>query len=119
MALYSNTSAACVHKFLRSKHRDEFLAANPWMDLTTAAIVFFRRHTSHRMAYASFIDLKPVKGSEREAYEPYHAMYDVQRVKHWWQIPVSQAQCKGIRPETWNRYNSIIINSADQYLDIP
>ena len=114
MALYSNTSASCVHKFLRSKHRDEFMAANPWMDLTTAAIVFFRRHTAHKTAYAAYREI-----NIETHYEAYLAEYKNEYLLKWWQIPVSQEQCKGIRPETWNRYNSLIINSADRYLDIP
>ena len=114
--MHSNTVQSCVAKFLRNKHRDEFMALNPWMDITVAAVVFFRRHTSHRMAYATYRDLP---NQTDDQYREYFAAYSQQLFKHWWQIPVSQAQCARIRTETLAKYAALVAEQADQYLDIP
>ncbi len=99
MSNYRNTVQSCVAKFLRNKHRDEFMALNPWMDITTAAVVFFRRHTSHRANYCP-------KLSEFENYGEYWDMFEDS--PKWWQLPVSQKQCAGIKPATLARYYVII-----------
>jgi hypothetical protein len=118
-AKYSNTVKSCVAKFLRNKHRDEFMALNPWMDITVASIVFFRRHTSHKTWYASYRDIsddfKHVGNPESTDKVAYQAEWDQYNkaawaaIKlHWWQIPVSQKQCAGIKPATLARYYAII-----------
>jgi hypothetical protein len=108
----SNTVQSCVAKFLRNKHRDEFLALNPWMDLPTAAIVFFRRHTARKTSYASYRD---IPSSTSDYLPAYLAVSNLS----WWQIPVSQKQCAGIRAETWARYAALIAELSDQYQDVP
>ena len=83
----NNTVKECVAKFLRNKHREEFLANNPWMDITVAAIVFFRLHTAYKLSYCV----------------EYARWYEMIELK-WYQIPVSQKQCAGIRADTLARY---------------
>ena len=125
----SNTSESCVAKFLRSKHRDEFMALNPWMGITVAAIVFFRRHTSHKTQYAAYQDLPREtyvvnhEVTNKAAYYAELAEYNKAALaaerSHWWQIPVSAKQCARIRPETLSKYATLVASLSDQYLDIP
>jgi len=112
----SNTVQSVVGRFLRNPHRDEFMVLNPWMDITVAAIVFFRRYTANKFQYASYRDLP---NQTNEQCQEYLAAYlSVNNLK-WWQIPVSQKQCKGIRPETLARYAALVAEQADLYLDVP
>jgi hypothetical protein len=101
----SNTVKSVVARFLRNKHRDDFMALNPWMDLPTAAIVYFRRHTSHKFSYASYRD---IPNQTDDQYKEYFAAYSQQLFNKWWQIPVSQKQCAGIKPDTLARYTEIL-----------
>jgi hypothetical protein len=112
----SNTVQSCIAKFLRNKHRDEFMALNPWMDITVAAVVFFRRHTSHKLAYATYRDLPNQTSVENEKY--FAAYLSVNNLK-WWQIPVSQKQAFNIRPATLAKYAAIIADLSDQYQGVP
>jgi hypothetical protein len=118
MSNYRNTVQSCVAKFLRNKHRDEFMALNPWMDITVAAVVFFRRHTSHKLAYATYKDLFKQDMSAAHHEEYIRGYYSVDNLK-WWQIPVSQKQCAGIKPATLAKYAGIIASLSDQYQDVP
>ncbi len=125
----SNTVKSVVARFLRNKHRDEFMALNPWMDLPTAAVVYFRRHTAHKTSYASYQDLPREtyvinhEVTNKAAYYAELAAYNKAALaaerSHWYQIPVSQKQCTGIRPATLAKYTGIIADLSDQYLDIP
>jgi len=103
------------------------MVLNPWMDITTAAIVFFRRHTAHKTAYAAYRDLPTEtyvvdhKVVDEVAYRAELAEYNAgawasMKLK-WWQIPVSQKQCTGIRADTLAKYAGIIEDlSTDPYL---
>jgi hypothetical protein len=104
----NNTVEAVVTRFLGNKHRDEFMLANPWLDLTMATIVYFRRHTSHKTWYATYKDLS-YKDPE------YFKQAMIAEKNKWWQIPVSKAQVAKIKPETHFKYTALI---ADQ-LPIP
>jgi hypothetical protein len=113
----SNTVQSVVARFLSNKHRDEFMALNPWMDLPTAAIVYFRRHTSHKLSYGSHDD-QFVPG---ESYDKYVKEYQDNSLLHWYQIPVSQKQCAGIRPATLEKYYNVIqeiVALQDQLQDV-
>jgi hypothetical protein len=99
----SNTVQACVAKFLRSKHREEFMANNPWMSLPVAAVVFFRRHTAHKTSYATYREIDINLHSAR-----YLAEYRKVYLLPWYEIPVSQKQCARIRRATLEKYNDII-----------
>ena len=126
----SNTVRSVVARFLGNPHRDEFMALNPWMDITTAAIVYFRRHTAHKTWYATYHDLaydfkhvgKP-DSTDKAAYQIEWDQYNnaawAAMKQHWWQIPVSQKQCECIRAETMEKYRAIIAELSDQYLNIP
>jgi hypothetical protein len=118
MSNYRNTVQSCVAKFLRNKHRDEFMALNPWMDITVAAIVFFRRHTSHKLSYGSHDDLL-FPTDRADIHSKYVKAYQDNSLLHWWQIPVSQKQCAGIRADTLAKYKNIIADLSDQYQDVP
>ena len=109
----SNTVQSCVAKFLRNKHRDEFMALNPWMDITVAAVVFFRRHTAYRMSYASYSDICSLQDPSN-----YWKTFYEQVKGKWWQIPVSQKQAFNIRPATLAKYAGIIASLSDQYQDV-
>ena len=125
----SNTVRSVVARFLANKHRDEFMALNPWMDITTAAIVYFRRHTAHKTSYATYQDLPRETYvvnhvvTNKEAYYAELAAYNAAAwaaIKlHWWQIPVSQKQTAGIKPVTLAKYAGIIASLSDQYQDVP
>ena len=119
----SNTVEAVVARFLGNKHRDEFMLANPWLDLTTATIVYFRRHTSHKTWYATYKDISltfkcPGKPDQGE-WDQYFKAWQETDLLHWWQIPVSKAQVVKIKAGTHVKYAALIAELSDQYLDIP
>lgn len=99
----SNTVPAVVQRFLNSNHRKEFMEANPWMSLQVAAVVFYRRHTSYKLAYATWRDIDSLENPS----DYWATLYDQSQSK-WWKIPVSQLQCTSIRPETLEKYGQII-----------
>jgi hypothetical protein len=113
----NNTVEAVVARFLNNKHRDEFMLANPWLDLTTATIVYFRRHTSHKTWYATYKDIDHKRGIAE--WDRYFKAWQKTDLLHWWQIPVSKAQVAKIKPETHFKYAALIAELSDQYLDIP
>jgi len=101
----SNTVEACITKFLCSKHYEEFMANNPWMSPEQGAVVFFRRHTAGKMAYASYKDLPNETQTE---WDHYISEARKQAANNWHQIPVSQKQVAKIRQRTLEKYASFI-----------
>lgn len=90
----SNTVRAVIQRFLNNKHRKEFMEANPWMSLQVACVVFYRRHTSNKLAYRQ--------------YDNYVEYFQQERLR-WWQIPVSKERCDHIRPATLEKYDRILL----------
>jgi hypothetical protein len=99
MQASNNSSFELVQRYLRNKHRAEFVAANPGIPEEILVIVYFRRATANRWAYApaSYFDSINVKW-----------IYSAPLDSKWYEIPVCPEKILKIKQETRERYMDLM-----------
>lgn len=99
MRAKNNTVPEIIARYARSRHRADFVAANPGVPEEVLAVVYFRRATSHKWWYAPPLYFNPDKVMWC------HAAPDDAK---WYEIPVCPIKIKTIGLDTREKYMALL-----------
>lgn len=108
MRAKNNTVFEIVARYVRNRHRYEFLVRNPNIPEEILAVVYFRRQTGGKWWYAppGHLDLNGAR--------PRWVLSASDDAK-WYEIPVCREKIKKITSDTQDRYRQILNQALVEY----